>query len=58
MVGGRQTTLTPDQVELPAHAVGFGPTSRMVGEALSWFGGGLVFAATVYLMVALPGLFG
>lgn len=32
------------------------PAARVAGEALMWLGGGVLFAATVFLMVALPGL--
>lgn len=48
----------PAQAEFQVRVAGFGPTARMAGEALSWLGGGIAFAATVYLVVALPGLFG
>ena len=34
------------------------PTLRLVGEAVSWLGGGLLFAATLYVLVAWPGLVG
>ncbi len=32
------------------------PASRVIGEGTRWLGRGCLFAATVYLMVALPGL--
>ncbi len=32
------------------------PAVRAIGESLVWLGGGVLFAATVYVMVALPGL--
>lgn len=32
------------------------PAARVIGEGAMWLGGGLLFAATVFVMVALPGL--
>ena len=32
------------------------PAARAVGEGMMWLGGGILFAATVYVMLALPGL--
>ncbi len=32
------------------------PAVRAVVEGMKWLGGGVLFAATVYVMVALPGL--
>ena len=34
----------------------FRPAARMIGDGVMWLGGGVLFAATVYVMVALPGL--
>lgn len=31
------------------------PAARVMGQGLMWLGGGVLFAATVYVMVALPG---
>lgn len=36
--------------------VRFAPVARVLAEGLKWFGGGALFAATVYVMVALPAL--
>lgn len=33
------------------------PAVRVTGEVLKWLGGGVLFAATMFTMVALPGLF-
>ena len=32
------------------------PAARLIGQSLVWLGGGILFAATVFVMVALPGL--
>lgn len=34
------------------------PAVRAVGDGLTYLGGGIAFAATVYVMIVLPGLFG
>lgn len=34
------------------------PTARAIGDGLTYLGGGVLFAATLYLMIVLPGLIG
>lgn len=35
-----------------------GPAARAIGKGLTVLGGGFLFAATMYVMIVLPGLIG
>ncbi len=45
---------TTTSFDLPL--TGLKQSARVIAEAVMWLGGGVLFAATVYVMVALPGL--
>jgi hypothetical protein len=50
------TQVLPDRHSFDMRLTWLKPAARVAGEGMKWLGGGAFFAATVYVMVALPGL--
>lgn len=46
----------PGKCPLEFRIASVAPAVRLAGTGLRWLGGSVIFAATVYLVLALPGL--